>query len=457
MLSWIFGTASFKYVFIGLIIVGCVFLVMKYDWAKIVACIAVGIGTIGLTVFCGYNINQYYSAKGGLFGVIGGVFKKPEVIVEKTLESTKFNFNNLVLKQEYFDNENHYATTIKSSETFILSSNDYIVFINETPLKTEIFNNSITAYFNNAFFGDSNNCKLEDTLKIDFYFYKEYTNIKISSEGGLKAYGYWLSYFEKEKFSLEIKEVKQVYEPVDEKCELTVVLDDKNIKKYEFNKGSELKLGTSSKNDYEFLGWSLIKGGSFIDTLIIDSDKTIYANWKYEYEEEVKDYKKQINNFLNLSEDEESLKNTDEMEFLSLLAEHYNISIEDKTKEELKKRIIISADAAININGNVYWQSNMLTEVGFLEALYTSFYSDEFYLGDDYLAYSNKLMEEFGSSPSDKVFYNFQFIYAILGMEFKITKSRLEISQDLCNAFGLSYGVNEKENMNKVFDLLKIS
>ena len=279
MLLSLFGLSWLPSLLIVIIIAFGFFAAIGKEGVKIACLTILVFAVLGLAGYACYSLNEYYSASGGVFGNIGSVFKKPTVTIEKTLESTKYNFDNIVLKQEFSDKENHYSTTIKSDETFVLSGNDYIVFINDTPLRTEIFNNSISAYFNNAFFDENNNVKIEDTLKIDFFFYKEYTNIKISSEGGLKAYGHWLKYFERENFEIEVKKIENAYNPDADMCKVMFVSDAENSKILEFKKGSEIKLPVIEKVGYENIGWSYTKGGSKINasTIKISNNLVLYG------------------------------------------------------------------------------------------------------------------------------------------------------------------------------------
>lgn len=316
--SWLFSLSIFSYIFWGLIVVGIVFLIIKKDWAKIVAGIIGGIASFGLLVFCCYNLNLNYSAEGGIFGKMASVFKKPSVTIEKTLTSTKLTFKDIILTKEYDNQENLYSTTIKSTETFDLSGNDYLVLINGTPLRTEVFNNNITAYFENAFYGDDNKVKYEDALRINVFFYENYTNLKLSTEGGLKACGYWLNYFEKENFVVEIKEVEGSYKSTADIYEVRFVDRFRIDRTMQFKAGSEIKLPKLKIDGYNFIGWSLEKEGSIIDsdtTLKVNSDMVLYDNWEVD-EEALMFYRLEVSNYLKISDADL----TDEQDFLKKVA-----------------------------------------------------------------------------------------------------------------------------------------
>lgn len=279
--SWLFGTSAFGYIALAFAVIVVVLLIVKEDWAKIVAAIVGFLGSVVLVIFCGYNLDVNYSSKGGVWGALASVFKKPDVSIEKTLDSVKYTFSDLQFSQEYADEQDTYSVTIQKEETFLLSNGDYLILLNDTPLETERFNNSITAYFNNAFYGNNNKIKLEDTLKIDFFFYKNYTNIKLTTKGGLKAYGHWLKYFERENFELEVKEIENAYKSDADMCKVMFVTDTSN-KILEFKKGSEIKLPVIEKVGFENMGWSYSKGGTKIETPTIKVSNNLVLYGIYE-------------------------------------------------------------------------------------------------------------------------------------------------------------------------------
>lgn len=276
-------------------IAALVFFMVKFEGSRIVIGVLLGVGLLGITGFSMYNVNTYYSASGGIFGVIKNVFKKPEVEVVKTVDSAEFNFKNIVMKQTYADDENNYSLMLKSEELFKLDlTKDYFVYINSTPVSAALLNNSISAEFENAF--ETSDYMFKDTLKFELFFYDNYTNIKLSTNGGKKAYGYWLSYFEKNNLKIKVQGLEENYtggnfeeefkkfKLVNFSLNFSDYDDNSNfIMSYRIYAGTKIERvpKTPTRSKYTFLGWSL-DGENVLDpnNIIINKNTTFIAVWQ---------------------------------------------------------------------------------------------------------------------------------------------------------------------------------
>ena len=284
--------------YLVLIILGVatlIFFFTKFEGSRIVIGVILGVGLLGITGFSVYNVNTYYSASGGIFGVIKNVFKKPEVEVVKTVDSAEFNFKNIVMKQTYADDENNYSLMLKSEELFKLDlTKDYLVYINSTPVSAALLNNSISAEFENVF--ETADYKFSDTLKFELFFYDNYTNVKLSTNGGKKAYGYWLSYFEKNNLKIKVQGLEEKYtggnfeeefkkfKLVNFSLNFSDYDDNSNfIMSYRIYAGTKIERvpKTPTRNKYTFLGWST-DGQNILDmdNIMINGDTTFLAVWQ---------------------------------------------------------------------------------------------------------------------------------------------------------------------------------
>ena len=113
MISMLFDTSWFYDLMLIVLIGFVIFLVLKYKQARVpVACVLLLI-LIGFTAYAGIELNYYYSAEGGIFGKISGIFETNTVAVS---EQT-FSFDNIELTQETGDT---YSLKILINEVFTL-------------------------------------------------------------------------------------------------------------------------------------------------------------------------------------------------------------------------------------------------------------------------------------------------------------------------------------------------
>lgn len=204
------GTPSFWYTLVILIGVIVIFVSCIKYWNKGGKWIVLGLFCVvytGLTIFSGININAYYSAKGGIYGAITGIFDTNEVEVVSSME---FKLRNMELTQ--VGESDIYSANIVMNEVFALDKDvEYMVFVNNMPC-TFVQNASdyVLADYRYAFYDDNFEVLLEDTLNFRFAFYTNSTSLRVTTNGGAEALKYWHHYFNKNTFVVKILEVESL-------------------------------------------------------------------------------------------------------------------------------------------------------------------------------------------------------------------------------------------------------
>lgn len=219
MISKLFGTdnimnmlATPSFWYTILIIVGIIVLLyvgIRY-WHEGGKYAIIGIFTIGFIVLTGYsavNLNAYYSARGGIHGVISGIFDTNNVEVVETMN---FELKNIELTQ--VGDTDTYSARINVSEVFNLENKcDYMVYVNDMPCYlVENASDYVKAEYKYSFL-DNDFKELElDSLYFNFAFYTNSTSLEIRTLGGSEAVKYWNYYFNKNTFVVRISEVESL-------------------------------------------------------------------------------------------------------------------------------------------------------------------------------------------------------------------------------------------------------
>ena len=156
------------------------------------------------TAYCGIQLNNYYTAKGGVWGVITGLVDNntSEITITDNIE---FNLKNIVLTQEKDDT---YSATILNDDIIQFKENiNYGVYVNGDPCyQVNYATNYIRAEYGYTFMDDNLESKLTDTLQFNFAFFDKGSNLKITTNGGQEAVNYWNNYFARNNFVVEVKQ-----------------------------------------------------------------------------------------------------------------------------------------------------------------------------------------------------------------------------------------------------------
>ena len=160
---------------------------------------------LAVTSWCILQLNFYYSAEGGIFGKISGLIQSN--IVEESEEAT-FTLKNIVLSQ---NDEGEYSAIISSSTKLKpFEEENYAIFINGEPCSNSIYtpainSGTVRAEYHYVFKNDDLEPLCDDILKLNFAYYSNGYQIKLSTEGGQTAVNYWNTYFTRNNFVVTVE------------------------------------------------------------------------------------------------------------------------------------------------------------------------------------------------------------------------------------------------------------
>lgn len=250
----------------------------KYPWVKYLMLSILGVVFLGFSTYCATDLNYYYTAEGGIYGVLNGLFDVN--VVEG--EDLEFSLKNIQLKQVEDDT---YSASIKLDRTISFENEkSYIICVNGIPCTTsEVNQNYAQGSYQYTFYDKDLNVKLEDSLKFNFAFYPNYTTLNITTNGGTEAVENWNSYFNKNNFVVTIEETifteSEIVEgDVSQYRKITYYVDNEVFYSTYFDstKPIDFTSKTPIKEDHAFLGWSL-DGENVVENLSAKSDVKVYA------------------------------------------------------------------------------------------------------------------------------------------------------------------------------------
>ena len=387
----LFSSAKFWYTI--LIIVGVIVLLVYAikNWRSGGSYVIIGLFAIVVLVMTGYSIiqlNYYYSASGGIHGVISGIFNPNRV--EKVDEMT-FKISDT----ELTETENGYSASIMIDEIMELNpESNYWVYVNNVPCSN--VSNSIdyiVADFKYNFYNDYNiddsNLIVTDTLNIRFTFYGNYTSLTVSTSAESNVVKYWNYYFNNNNFVINIKQLDfRLDDSIDvipgdtsNYCVVNYFYNSNLVDTQYYITGSELEL-----TDYNT---DLLVGWTINDVLVNDGYKVtnsinLYAKLRNQY----------IVKFL-FKDDVVHSENVSSNSFIST----------DVTPSDINNITSYICFDGWSLDGvNIVDYKNCeITEDTTFVALYHIEYPCSFILGDDSLAYSTQRVEA-GGYVSEIVF-----------------------------------------------------
>lgn len=203
MLNLIFGLSWVYDILLSVGILVLLFICLKFKGIRIFIFTAVGICYIALTAWSTTQLQAYYSASGGIYGKLTGLFKTNDVAVESS-ENVKFDFKNMMLTAT--ENEDEYEAEIVSEQIIKLSADEfYMVYINSTPCTfVENSQDYVIARYSYNFYDREFNLLCSDTLTFRFAFYTNSCKLLVTTNGGATAVRYWQEYFNYNTFIVEI-------------------------------------------------------------------------------------------------------------------------------------------------------------------------------------------------------------------------------------------------------------
>lgn len=260
-----------------LAVVGVVWLCFKYNQCRLVFGTLLVVVLILSSCYSGIQLNYYYSATGGIFGQLTGIFNTNVVVVEKT----SFTLSNIELTKE---NGNTYSASIVTNEILELESNEYYnVYVNNAPCSNvQNARDYVSAEYRYVFYNEDFEILCIDTLYLKFAFYSNSTLLTVETDGGAEAVKFWNYYFNKNTFVVSINtgsyheddnlsfgegEVPKVYK-------VCYVYSDSQIetKLYEANETLELKNIVGIEN------WT-VNEAIVDETFVVNDNLYVYANF----------------------------------------------------------------------------------------------------------------------------------------------------------------------------------
>ena len=258
------------------------YLVIKYPQGRIYFFTFLSLAFIGVTIFCGVNLNTYLSAQGGIFGSLSGAFGLDKVEV---VDNQTFELNNLSMTLQ---TDGSYALEVSVNKKLELDSNKtYGIFVNDVPTNlVDSQANYIASEYSYNFYDANSHLLCADTLSIRVAMYANSTLLHVSTQGGSDACKYWNNYFNKNSFKIKIDDVVYVGDgivtggegDISNFAKVNYMVDGNVYSTAFYQKNTTVTTFPEApyKQWYTFEGWS-IDGQNIIKSLLVTHDTSIQA------------------------------------------------------------------------------------------------------------------------------------------------------------------------------------
>ena len=193
---------------VGAIVILCVliFICIKYPKAGLpVLGGVIALGLVCLDVYCVLQINYYYNAKGGIYGVLTGLLETNKVEV---VDNLTFEVKNIELTES---STGVYSASITTDQVLSLDTKQSLgIFINGMPCDTtsEVHSDFAYAEYPYTFYDNDKTAVCTDTLILNIAFYENSTYLNLSTKGGTlpveECVKYWHHYFNKNGFIVKV-------------------------------------------------------------------------------------------------------------------------------------------------------------------------------------------------------------------------------------------------------------
>ena len=206
MLSLLFDS-GFWYDLIFILLIGfIIFLCFKYPNSRVYVFSFLGIIFVGVTAYCGIQLNYYYTAEGGVWGYITGLIEGNKVTTTVESDTASFSLENIVLTE---NTDKSYSAVIYSNEKIRLDSNKtYGVYIDDEPCtQVSSSSNYVRAIYHYAFLDYDLDLILDDTLQFNFAFYANGVTFTLTTYGGQNAVNFWNTYFTRNNLIVEVRPI----------------------------------------------------------------------------------------------------------------------------------------------------------------------------------------------------------------------------------------------------------
>ena len=240
---------------------------------------------VGATIFCGIQLNFYYTASGGIFGAITGIFDTNVAEVEEL----SFSLKNIELTQ---DHDEVYSARILTNEIIKLAEGEnFMAYVNDEPCSSvKNASDYVVFEYSYVFMGEDFNSLCEDTLTMRFSFYTNSTYLSVSTSGGANAVKYWNYYFNKNVFVVTLDKADYSSDDmisigngdVSNYCVVNYYVDEEFSCKRVYKKNSNfVNIKSSEVNLHEIVAWQDIEGNVITEETKVVTDMNVYAIFGY--------------------------------------------------------------------------------------------------------------------------------------------------------------------------------
>ena len=164
------------------------------------------------------EVNRYYSSKGGIYGQLTDLIDPNRTYTTLKKDDLTINFKNLNLTK---DEKGVYQLSKDESLILDFANGDYYVaYINGYPceiIKLSLGDDDSKFIYKFSYlfanyddYGDLD-IIADDTIQIEFTFYKTHTNVRLKTNCSDEIVGLWNSYFNKNNFEIELKKVGNIH------------------------------------------------------------------------------------------------------------------------------------------------------------------------------------------------------------------------------------------------------
>ena len=261
-----------------------IFLCFKYPNSRVYVFSFLGIIFVGITAYCGIQLNYYYTAEGGVWGYITGLINDNQVTTTVESDTASFSLENIVLTQ---NSDGSYSAVIYNNDKIKLKTDKtYGVYVNNEPCtQVDFSSNFVRAEYHYAFLDNDLETLLDDTLQFNFAFYANGSTFTLTTYGGQEAVNYWNTYFARNNLVVEVKPIGYVKDDelsingqIDDYVTLNYYVDEEVVYSYVYTIGSQVTQFPSSaeKEGQIFSCWQDINGNE-VEPFEITADTNLYA------------------------------------------------------------------------------------------------------------------------------------------------------------------------------------
>lgn len=284
MLSLLFDS-GFWYDLVFIALIGfIIFLCFKYPNSRVYVFSFLGIIFVGITAYCGIQLNYYYTAEGGVWGYITGLIEGNKVTTTVESDTASFSLENIVLTKNA---DGTYSAVIYSNDKIRLETGkSYGVYVNNEPCtQINYSTNYVRAEYHYAFLDNNLEILCQDTLQFNFAFYTNGSTFTLTTYGGQEAVNYWNTYFSRNNLIVEVKPISYVKDDelsvngqIDDYVTLNYYVDEEVVYSYVYTIGSQVTEfpPTAEKDGLIFAYWQDINGNE-VEPFKITTDTNLYA------------------------------------------------------------------------------------------------------------------------------------------------------------------------------------